>query len=51
MGYERLKDRLSGAGDYLRGEGRRRLGIAQQDSIYRYDPLRIHGVKRVRKFP
>ena len=36
-------------GDYLRGEGRRRLGIAQQDSISRYDPLGIHGVKEIRE--
>ena len=36
-------------GDYLRGEGRRRLGIAQQDSIPGYDPLRIQDVQRVRK--
>ena len=36
-------------GDYLRGEGRKRLGIAQQDSIPGYDPLRIQDVQRVRK--
>ena len=40
---------LSLTGDYLEWEGRRRLGIAQQDSISRYDPLGIHGVKEIRE--